>query len=67
MDPREMIYQIQSDFKSNRFAGVVFALILGLGAVCWYQALSSRPDHNPRLTTPASRQISVLPNPFEKL
>ena len=64
MDPREMVYLMQSDFKSNRFAAVVFALIIGLGIACWFQALSSQSTA--RTTTPDRQPISVLPDPFEK-
>ena len=64
MDPREMVYQIQSDFKSNRFAAVVFAMIVGLEIACWLQALSSRSAA--RTAMPDRPQISVLPDPFEK-
>jgi hypothetical protein len=59
-----MVHQIQSDFKSNRFAAVVFAIIVGLGVACWFQALSSR--NTARTASPVRPQISVLPDPFEK-
>jgi hypothetical protein len=61
-----MIYQLQSDFASNRFAGLAFTLILCLGAACWYQALSVQEELNSRAAAPAEHQMSVLPDPFEK-
>jgi hypothetical protein len=64
VDPREIVYQVQSDFKSNRFAAVVFAVIIGLGMACWFQALSSRSTAHTK--TPDRQSISVLPDPFEK-
>ena len=64
MDPREMVHQIQSDFKSNRLAAVVFAVIVGLGVACWFQALPSTSTAH--TTRPDRQQISVLPDPFEK-
>ena len=59
-----MVHQIQSDFKSSRFAAVVFAVICGLGIACWFQALSSHKTARATPTNP--RQVSVLPDPFEK-
>ena len=59
-----MVHQIQSDFRSNRFAAVFLAVIVGLGVACWFQALSTRSTV--RSTTPDRQQISVLPDPFEK-
>lgn len=59
-----MIHQIQSDFRSNRFAAVVFAVIIGLGIACWFQALSS--ESTARTNAPVRQHLSVLPNPFEK-
>lgn len=59
-----MVHQIQSDFKSNRWAAVVLAVIVGLGVACWFQALSSR--NTAERAAPTRPQISVLPDPFEK-
>jgi hypothetical protein len=59
-----MVHQIQSDFRSNRFAAVVFAVIVGLGVACWFQALS--PRRTAHTTTPDRQRMSVLPDPFEK-
>jgi hypothetical protein len=64
VDPREMVHQIQSDFKSSRFAAVVLAVICGLGVACWFQALSSR--NTARVTPSSPPQMTVLPDPFEK-
>jgi hypothetical protein len=59
-----MVHLIQSDFRSNRLAAVAFAVIIGLGIACWFQASHSRDHSATRSAEP--QQLTVLPDPFEK-